>query len=527
MSEQDDQNHQEEEQHGEETASQNQQHGGEEEEEEKRETKTELDEAHGHSNETADGENDGTREGESGKQQEVNADPPKKASRTRISIGSKARQAVQKQQQSLDDDSGIDDSDSKKSRRRDKDASSDVLNVIDWKLDGADKYDGSSEIPQVKEQQDDVVSEDKTPEAEQQEVPSKTAGKRKVQVRGKSLDAEGEGSEDSPTTGSTGHTDSSKDRPRSKTTGDERVVSNEELKESLDFLKKTPDANRMNSDLLNSLMDSYLDKDYVNRPPTLRKPVRRTQSMNTRTTSCGEEIDRMADLEKNLKAIRQKNKKQPPPPVRNKPPSISKEWDDPREQQRLKVKEKQWPPREPPKDVGAYVVESYGRTDPYTKKLIKDVQRAKREEEERKQAEKRAEIVTENTQPVQTLRDTFASKPVKVALGTLRPQTGLHGERSWIRHEQKPIVYDEAPEEPDWMKLIRNRRWKSTVKARFPCQTADRTEFERRSTTPKNWKKLAKDKNALKMLSEIVGIGAEGMHPASTRRQNDVVTMLF
>merc|ERR1719378_318612 len=70
--------------------------------------------------------------------------------------------------------------------------------------------------------------------------------------------------------------------------------------------------------------------------------------------------------------------------------------------------------------------------------------------------------------------------------------------------------FDEAPDEPDWMKLIRNRRWQSTVKARFPCKTSDRTEFERRSTTPKNWKKLAQDKNALKMLSEIVGIGAEG-----------------
>ena len=47
--------------------------------------------------------------------------------------------------------------------------------------------------------------------------------------------------------------------------------------------------------------------------------------------------------------------------------------------------------------------------------------------------------------------------------------------------------------------------------SRFPCKTTDKTEFERRSTTPKNWKRLAKDKTAIKMLSEIVGIGAEGM----------------
>ena len=49
------------------------------------------------------------------------------------------------------------------------------------------------------------------------------------------------------------------------------------------------------------------------------------------------------------------------------------------------------------------------------------------------------------------------------------------------------------------------------VTLRFPCKTTDKTDFERRSTTPKNWKRLAKDKNAIKMLSEIVGIGAEGI----------------
>jgi len=505
MSEQDDQNHQEEEHYGGDTPTQDQQNG--EEAAAERETEAQPDEAHGHSDETADGENDSERES-TGRSEGVDS-APAKVSRTRISIGSKARQ-----QQSVDNDSGID-SDSKKTRRRDKDASADVLNVIDWKLDGADKYDGSNDIPQMEQNQEndgaDVAYENTEDKPKQQlDIPSPTATeKRKVQVRGKSLDEERRDSEAADDVNNNTNSAASPSRYRSATTND-KVVTNEELKESLDFLKRTPDVNRMNSDLLNSLMDSYLDKDYVNRPPTLRKPVRRTQSMSTRKTSSGEDIGKMADLEKNLKTIRQKNKKQPPPPVRNKPPSVSKAWEDPREQQRLKVKEKQWPPKEPPKDVGAYVVESYGRTDPYTKKLIKDVQRAKREEEERKQAERRAEIVTENTQPVQTLRDTFSSKPVKVALGTLRPQTGLHAERSWIRHEQKPIVYDEAPEEPDWMKLIRNRRWKSTVKARFPCKTADRTEFERRSTTPKNWKKLAKDKNALKMLSEIVGIGAEG-----------------
>ena len=243
-------------------------------------------------------------------------------------------------------------------------------------------------------------------------------------------------------------------------------VSDVELKESLNVLRKAPDLNKMNSDFLNSLMDSYLDKDYVNRIPTLKKPTRSPKTSTTSSSTTKNDIAKMEELEKNLKVIREKNKKQAAPPVRNKPKSVSKSWEDPREQQRLKVKEKQWPPKEPPTDTGAYVVESYGRTDPYTKKLIKDVQRNKREDEERKEAEKRATVVSENAVPVKTLRDTFSSNPQKSALGTLRPQTELHTERSWIRHEKKPLVYEETPEEPDWMKLIRTRRWKSTVKAR-------------------------------------------------------------
>lgn len=449
---------------------------------------TQSAETYGHSNEINDGGNEIDRK----------ISNTKKTTSTKISIGGRQKQAQKQKQQSLDEDSGID-SDSKKK-------SDEVLNVIDWKLEGPERYNGLPYTPQVKmAEQKDEVSIDHDDDSVFNDSPKQKEDKKRVQARGKSLEEERALEEVKNKSNGTS--------PVNKTNG---IVSDKELKESLDFLNKTPNLERMNSDLLNSLMDSYLDKDFVNKPPTLKKPSKppstssRPPSTSSRKTSSGDEIPKMADLEHNLKTIREKSKKQPPPPVRNKPPSVSKAWEDPREQQRLKVKEKQWPPKEPPKDIGAYVVESYGRTDPYTKKLIQDVQRSKREEEERKQAEKRAEIVSENTAPVKTLRNTFSNKPRKAALGALRPHTELHQERSWIRHEKKPIVYDEAPEEPDWMKLIRNRRWKSTVKARFPCQTSDRTEFERRSTTPKNWKKLAKDKNALKMLSEIVGIGAEG-----------------
>jgi len=270
------------------------------------------------------------------------------------------------------------------------------------------------------------------------------------------------------------------------------------------------------SAVIHGLMEQYLGNDYSEVPSPVRsKPGSRTESVGSDT--------KLEDLENNLNNLEvSSKKKQPPPPVRQKPPSGSS-WSDPKNAQRPKTKEAAWPPRGEPRDVGAYVVESYGQTDPYSNKLIKDIQKAKREEEEKRAAEKRAEIVDENIKPVSSLRSTFAHKPNKPRPGMVRPEANVNDERSWIKHEKKAMNFDEAPDEPDWMKLIRNRRWQSTVKARFPCKSSDKTEFERRSTTPKNWKKLAQDKNALKMLSEVVGIGAEGeelfMRLASQRQK--------
>jgi hypothetical protein len=259
------------------------------------------------------------------------------------------------------------------------------------------------------------------------------------------------------------------------------------------------------SAVIHGLMEQYLGNDYSEPPPVAPKPG----SRGSRAESVGSDTN-LEDLENNLNNLDVSNKKkQPPPPIRHKPPSGSS-WSDPKNQQRPKQKEAAWPPRGEPRDIGAYVVESYGQTDPYSNKLIKDIQKAKREEEERMAAEKRAEIVDENIKPVSSLRSTFAHKPSKPRPGMVRPEANINDERSWITHEKKAMNFDTAPDEPDWMKLIRNRRWQSTVKARFPCKSTDKTEFERRSTTPKNWKKLAQDKNALKMLSEVVGIGAEG-----------------
>jgi len=269
------------------------------------------------------------------------------------------------------------------------------------------------------------------------------------------------------------------------------------------------------SSIISGLMDQYLSFDYNSgeAPPVHLKPRSQSEGNN----------NNVDELENNLKNLDVSKKKRQPPPVRHKPPPGHKTWNDPRDQQRPKIKEKHWPPREEPKDIGAYVAESYGQTDPYSNRLIKDIQKSKREEEEKKAAEKRSEIVHENIQPVSTLRSTFAHKPPKPRPGMLRPEANLVEERAWIKHEKKNMVFDTPPDEPDWMRLIRNRRWNSTVKARFPCKATDKTDFERRSTTPKNWKRLAQDKNALKMLSEVVGIGAEGeelfMRLASQRQK--------
>jgi len=305
------------------------------------------------------------------------------------------------------------------------------------------------------------------------------------------------------------------DGNRSKMNGDDVFAANvETAKQNVSNQAKTVLGG---SAVIHGLMEQYLGNDYseVSPPPVKPKPPSRSESVGSGTN--------LEDLENNLKNLDVSNqKKQPPPPVRQKPSSTSS-WTDPKNRQLPKQREASWPPKGEPRDIGAYVVESYGQTDPYSNKLIKDIQKAKREEEEKRAAEKRAEIVDENIKPVSSLRSTFAHKPVKPRPGMVRPEANVNDERSWIRHEKKPMNFDTAPDEPDWMKLIRNRRWQSTVKARFPCKTSDKTEFERRSTTPKNWKKLAQDKNALKMLSEVVGIGAEGeelfMRLASQRQK--------
>jgi len=281
-------------------------------------------------------------------------------------------------------------------------------------------------------------------------------------------------------------------------------ISNENLEASLKFLKSLPNVEKLagQTNIIEDLMRSYLPPSGVkNKPTAIVKP----------TGSIGEEItpyEKVDEIEQEL--VRKTQRKQPPPPPRPKV-GMNRSWIDPREHQRIKMKQKQqWPPVGAPDDRENYVVESYGQTDPYSKNLIKNIQKEKRMEIEKQEVEKRAETVEENLKPVSMLKDTFTTKPEKVAPGVVKPTQVPAEDTRWIKHQKPEADFAPPPEEPQWMNLIRNRRWKSTVKARFPCQKADIWEFERRSTTPKNWKKLAKDKTALKMLSEMCGIGAEG-----------------
>ena len=403
-----------------------------------------------------------------------------------------------------------------KKRRRNKNASSDILSVVGFERGGDEQYQGSDVIPEVKETKyqpkvnRNITKNDKNGTMTNEENHLDNSGENENERTGDKIFTNGNNNEtekhniktknsytkSNPSTFTNGH---SKNQDSSEYSSSDSL--DKDLEESLKFLKNLPkDLSKINeSGFLGNLMDQYLNDKYQTPEATISKPRKASTDM-----------EKLSDLEKNLKALRTKNKKQPPPPVRSKPLPISRTWEDPKEHQRQKNKEKAWPPKEPPRDTGAYVVESYGQTDPYSKKLIKDIQKQKREEQEIKESQKRAEIIKENTKPVSHLKSTFDSKPARPKLGMQRPEPHINEERSWIKHEKKAVEFDKPPDEPDWMKLIRNRRWKSTVKARFPCQEKDRTEFERRSTTPKNWKRLAKDKNALRMLSEIVGIGAEG-----------------
>ena len=170
----------------------------------------------------------------------------------------------------------------------------------------------------------------------------------------------------------------------------------------------------------------------------------------------------------------------------------------------LHKKEKSWPPPAP-KKYDAFAVEGHGRMNPYTRELIPD-----EKDEEQVVEDKRCEIDEGHTAPVKQLRQNWQGRKEAPRLGVMKPAANMKGETDWIKHVKPQVEYEEPPKEPEWLQLVRNRRWNSTVRARFPCKTDDIVDFERRSTTPKNWKRLLLDKKAVRTIGQITGIGAEG-----------------
>ncbi|CAB4006972.1 myosin light chain kinase, smooth muscle isoform X1 [Paramuricea clavata] len=70
------------------------------------------------------------------------------------------------------------------------------------------------------------------------------------------------------------------------------------------------------------------------------------------------------------------------------------------------------------------------------------------------------------------------------ARGVNKPKSSLKTSNSWIR-ERPQLPEEPVLKEPPWLDLVRKRRWRSTVKARFPQTERERIQFERRLDTSK------------------------------------------
>jgi len=496
---------------------------------EKETEETEPSKTHGHSNET----NDGNTENRTQPQRRKSVVKiGRKTSRVSISSNTKKKTSVTaapsykptptKTEETPNEEKHVEtednDEEEKKKRRRNKNASSDILNVIDWKRGEAEEYQGSETVPEVKDIDYTTKTLEKTDKEKSTENNDNNENNKPI--------SNGFNDDDNQTNNKTVPMTNGFSKYDKYLANDDldKPISDKEVEDSLNYLKNLPKIDDIgkssDSSVIDNLMDSYLTENPTPVVPTKQRTASSSSSVaksrtgstssNAHRRRLSSDYEKLDELERNLENIRAK-KKQSIPPIRNKPSESGlKAWEDPMEQQRVKQKEKQWPPREEPRDAGAYIVESYGQTDPYSKKLIKDIQKEKREEEDKLAAEKRAEVVQDNVQPVSNLKSIFTTQPSRPRPGVQKPESVIDEEKSWIKHEKKAVEFDAPPDEPDWMTLIRNRRWKSTVKARFPCRDKDKTDFDRRSTTPKNWKRLAKDKTAMRMLTEIIGVGAEG-----------------
>lgn len=90
---------------------------------------------------------------------------------------------------------------------------------------------------------------------------------------------------------------------------------------------------------------------------------------------------------------------------------------------------------------------------------------------------------------VKSLKEQWTRKEPSKPLGVNKPYVPVKRDDMWITHFRPVIDEGQAPKEPQWLQMVRQRRWRSTVSARFPQDEQEKQVFEHRSTTPRKFKK--------------------------------------
>lgn len=94
-----------------------------------------------------------------------------------------------------------------------------------------------------------------------------------------------------------------------------------------------------------------------------------------------------------------------------------------------------------------------------------------------------------HVESVSSLKEQWQRKEPTKQPGVNKPYVPMKRDNVWITHFRPVIDEGETPKEPAWLQMVRQRRWKSTVSARFPQTEDEKQVFEHRSTTPRKFKK--------------------------------------
>ena len=136
---------------------------------------------------------------------------------------------------------------------------------------------------------------------------------------------------------------------------------------------------------------------------------------------------------------------------------------------------RQWPPLPTAKDDDAEEQEP-------RKGVVKTFEEVEAPEEDRGVDEGHVESV-------QSLKAQWQHKEPAKQPGVNKPYVPIKKDGEWITHFRPVIDEGETPKEPQWLQMVRQRRWRSTVAARFPQDEQEKEVFEKRSTTPRKFKK--------------------------------------